>query len=104
MSRDEEKWKGLASLHLACLAWRTWEVRIPPTSISGYRLSHRCCALAGWQYWLQVKAFAKWFPHAASFVAKPLSAKLSDRPGQLVVLQQVFLDLFVNHPLTYFPS
>ena len=66
-----------------------------------------CCMWSsptGRQYWLQVRAFGRWFPNAAEFAAKPLQAKLCDRAGQLMVLKQVFIDLFVNHPLTYFPS
>jgi hypothetical protein len=59
--------------------------------------------LGGWQYLLQVRAFGVWFSNASSFVSKPLAAKLHDRAGQRAVLQQVFIDLFINHPLTYFP-
>ena len=59
--------------------------------------------LGGWQYALQVRLFSAWFPSAPAFVAKPLGEKLRDRAGQLTVLRQVFVDLFLNHPLTYFP-
>ena len=59
--------------------------------------------LGAWQYGLQVKAFSKWFPNASTFISQPLNKKLVDKSGQAAVVKQVFIDLFVNHPLTYFP-
>jgi len=61
--------------------------------------------LGGVQYFLQVYCFAfRWFPEAAKFAAKPWSAKLTDKAGQLTVAKQVFIDQFVHHPFFFFPA
>jgi hypothetical protein len=60
--------------------------------------------LGGVQYFVYSVLFPRvLFPSAASFVAKPVSQRLADRAGQLVVLKQVVLDQFVHHPFMLFP-
>lgn len=60
--------------------------------------------LGGVQYFIYVHLFSRiLFPSAASFVAKPLTARMADRAGQAIVLQQVALDQFVHHPFMLFP-
>ena len=60
--------------------------------------------LGGVQYFVYVHVFSRvLFPSAAAFVAKPFSARLADRAGQLVVVKQVALDQFVHHPFVLFP-
>ena len=45
--------------------------------------------LGGWQYFLYVKCFPRWFPAAAPFASKSIREKLADRAGQLAVAKQV---------------
>ncbi|KAG8470809.1 hypothetical protein KFE25_009230 [Diacronema lutheri] len=59
--------------------------------------------LGGVQYTLYVPIFARLFPNAASFAAKPISEKVRDLPGIRSLFAQVFLDQCVHHPLMYFP-
>lgn len=59
--------------------------------------------LGGVQYGLYVPVFSRLFPNAASYAAKPLSAKLKDVTGTRNMLAQVGIDQFVHHPLMYFP-
>ena len=61
--------------------------------------------LGGVQYFVYVHLFSRvLFPSAATFVAKPLSERLRDRVGQVVVLKQVALDQFIHHPFILFPA
>lgn len=59
--------------------------------------------LGGVQYTLYVPIFARLFPNAASFAAKPIVEKFRDLPGIRTLFAQVFLDQCVHHPLVYFP-
>jgi hypothetical protein len=60
--------------------------------------------LGGFQYWLMVNKFGKWFPTRARFSKLPLSEKLKDTTGMLDALKMVAFDVFVHLPLIYFPS
>lgn len=59
--------------------------------------------LGGVQYAIYVPLFSRIFPNAASYAAAPLAAKLKDIRGTGNLLAQVGLDMFVHHPLMYFP-
>ena len=59
--------------------------------------------LGGVQYALYVPLFGRLFPNAASYAAKPLTAKLADAAGTRSMVAQVLLDQFVHHPFLYFP-
>lgn len=60
--------------------------------------------LGGFQYWLMVNKFGKWFPTRARFSKLTLGEKLKDTAGMLDALKMVAFDVFVHLPLIYFPS
>lgn len=60
--------------------------------------------LGGFQYWLMVNKFGKWFPTRARFSKLTLSEKLKDTAGMLDALKMVAFDVCVHLPLIYFPS
>ena len=60
--------------------------------------------LGGFQYWLMVNKFGKWFPTRARFSQLTLAEKLKDTAGMLDALKMVAFDVFVHLPLIYFPS
>eukprot|EP00956_Cyclotella_meneghiniana_P010135 scaffold13975_cov69-Cyclotella_meneghiniana.AAC.5 len=59
--------------------------------------------LGGFQYWLMVNKFGKWFPTRARFSQLTLAEKLKDTAGMLDALKMVAFDVFVHLPLIYFP-
>ena len=59
--------------------------------------------LGGWQYFLYVKCFPRWFPAAAPFASKSIPDKLVDRAGQLAVAKQVATEALIHAPMLYFP-
>lgn len=60
--------------------------------------------LGGFQYWLMVNKFSKWFPSRARFSKLTLAEKLKDTAGMVDALKMVAFDIFVHLPLIYFPS
>ena len=60
--------------------------------------------LGGFQYWLMVNKFGKWFPTRARFSKLTLAEKVKDTAGMLDALKMVAFDVFVHLPLIYFPS
>ncbi|MEM8648880.1 MAG: Mpv17/PMP22 family protein, partial [Pseudomonadota bacterium] len=60
--------------------------------------------LGAFQWLIQVNVFSKLFPNMATFANASWAAKLKDRPGQLNVLYQCFLDAFIHLPLVYLPT
>ena len=61
--------------------------------------------LGGFQYWLYVKCFARWFPSAKSFGAHAtIAARLSDRKGLIDLAKQVAVGNFVHIPFVFLPS
>jgi hypothetical protein len=56
-----------------------------------------------WQYCLFVKIMPRLCPAAAAFAAKPLRAKLRDKPGLRQLAVQVFVENGINNPLLFFP-
>lgn len=60
--------------------------------------------LGGFQYWLMVNKFSKWFPTRQRFATLSLSEKLKDTAGMADALKMVAFDVFVHLPLIYFPS
>merc|ERR1711963_818215 len=60
--------------------------------------------LGGFQYWLQVNMFRRWFPTMDRFANQSFAAKLKDTPGQIDVAKQVLFDIFIHLPLMYFPT
>jgi len=59
--------------------------------------------LGGFQYWLMVNKFNKWFPTRARFATLTLGEKLKDTAGMIDALKMVAFDVFVHLPLIYFP-
>ena len=59
--------------------------------------------LGGFQYWLMVNKFSKWFPTRARFASLTLGEKLKDTAGMMDALKMVAFDVFVHLPLIYFP-
>ncbi|KAL7498807.1 hypothetical protein ACHAWT_006664 [Skeletonema menzelii] len=59
--------------------------------------------LGGFQYWLMVNKFNKWFPTRARFAQLTLAEKLKDTAGMIDALKMVAFDVFVHLPLIYFP-
>jgi len=60
--------------------------------------------LGGFQYWLLVNKYAKWFPSRQRFASLSLAEKLKDTAGILDALKMVAFDVFVHLPLMYFPA
>ncbi|KAJ1478894.1 hypothetical protein T484DRAFT_1960099 [Baffinella frigidus] len=59
--------------------------------------------LGGFQYWIQVNMFRKWFPGMDRFANSTMAQKLKDGPGMLSAAKQVCFDVFVHLPFMYFP-
>mmetsp|Transcript_27266 Transcript_27266/g.58594 ORF Transcript_27266/g.58594 Transcript_27266/m.58594 type:complete len:287 (-) Transcript_27266:292-1152(-) len=60
--------------------------------------------LGGFQYWLMVNKFNKWFPTRTRFAKLPLAEKVKDVAGMMDAAKMVAFDVFVHLPLIYFPS
>lgn len=60
--------------------------------------------LGGFQYWLMVNKFGKWFPTRQRFARLSLAEKVKDTAGMLDALKMVAFDVFVHLPLIYFPA
>ena len=60
--------------------------------------------LGGFQYWLQVNMFAKWFPNMSRFANQSFSAKLRDTAGLIDTAKQVLFDVLIHLPFMYFPT
>lgn len=59
--------------------------------------------LGGFQWWIQVTKFRKWFPGMDRFANASFSDKLKDIPGMISAAKQVCFDVFVHLPFMYFP-
>ncbi|KAL7471510.1 hypothetical protein ACHAXS_011795 [Conticribra weissflogii] len=60
--------------------------------------------LGGFQYWLMVTKFSKWFPTRDRFSKLSLGEKLKDTAGMIDALKMVAFDVCVHLPLIYFPA
>lgn len=60
--------------------------------------------LGGFQYWLMVNKFGKWFPTRTRFAQLSLAEKVKDTAGMIDAAKMVAFDVFVHLPLIYFPS
>ncbi len=60
--------------------------------------------LGGFQYWLMVNKFSKWFPTRQRFAKLSLAEKVKDTAGMMDAIKMVAFDVFVHMPLIYFPS
>ena len=60
--------------------------------------------LGGFQYWLMVNQFTRWFPTRQRFARLSLSDKLKDGAGMIDAAKMVAFDVFVHLPFLYFPS
>lgn len=61
--------------------------------------------LGGFQYWLYVKCFARWFPSAKSFGDHAtIAARLNDRKGLIDLAKQVAAGNFLHIPFLFLPS
>jgi len=59
--------------------------------------------LGGFQWWIQVTQFRKWFPGMDRFANASFAEKLKDIPGMISAGKQVLFDVFVHLPFMYFP-
>eukprot|EP00873_Tetraselmis_striata_P009508 jgi/Tetstr1/429772/TSEL_019639.t1 len=60
--------------------------------------------LGGFQYWLQVNMFRKWFPTMDRFANQSFAAKLKDTAGLIDTAKQVLFDVLIHLPFMYFPT
>lgn len=60
--------------------------------------------LGGFQYWLLVHKFSKWFPTRARFSQLSIAEKLKDTAGMLDAAKMVAFDVCIHLPLMYFPA
>lgn len=60
--------------------------------------------LGGFQYWLMVNKFSKWFPTRQRFAQLSLGEKIKDTAGMIDALKMVAFDVFIHLPLIYFPA
>jgi len=60
--------------------------------------------LGGFQWWIQVTQFRKWFPGMDRFANASMAEKLKDVPGMITAVKQICFDVFVHLPFMYFPA
>ena len=60
--------------------------------------------LGGFQWWIQVTQFRKWFPGMDRFANATMAEKLKDTQGMMSAAKQVLFDVFVHLPFMYFPA
>jgi len=60
--------------------------------------------LGGFQYWLMVNKFSKWFPTRQRFATLSLSEKLKDTAGMIDAIKMVAFDVCIHLPMIYFPA
>mmetsp|Transcript_18984 Transcript_18984/g.28667 ORF Transcript_18984/g.28667 Transcript_18984/m.28667 type:complete len:218 (-) Transcript_18984:263-916(-) len=63
-----------------------------------------CLYLGGFQYWLQVNMFRKWFSGMERFTQLSLTQKLRDVQGLQTAGKQIFFDCFIHLPFMYYPT
>jgi len=63
-----------------------------------------CLYLGGFQYWLQVNMFRRWFAGMDRFTKLSLGEKLRDGPGLRTALKQIGFDCFIHLPFMYYPT
>ena len=60
--------------------------------------------LGGFQYWLMVTQYGKWFPTMSRFAKLSFAEKLKDTAGILDAGKMVLFDIFIHLPIMYFPA
>lgn len=60
--------------------------------------------LGGFQYWLLIHKYKKWFPTMKRFGNKSLSNKLRDKAGLIDAAKMVAFDVIIHAPIIYFPT
>merc|ERR1712159_186235 len=60
--------------------------------------------LGGFQWWIQVTQFRKWFPGMDRFANASMAEKMKDVPGMISAIKQICFDVFVHLPFMYFPA
>mmetsp|Transcript_439 Transcript_439/g.1702 ORF Transcript_439/g.1702 Transcript_439/m.1702 type:complete len:206 (-) Transcript_439:1627-2244(-) len=60
--------------------------------------------LGGFQYWLQVTMFRRWFRGIDKFTELSFFDKLRDGPGLVTAAKQIGFDCFVHLPFMYYPT
>ena len=61
--------------------------------------------LGGFQYWLYVRCFSRWFPSAKTFGEHAsIAARLNDRKGLIDLAKQVAVGNFLHIPFLFLPS
>jgi hypothetical protein len=60
--------------------------------------------LGGFQWWIQVTQFRKWFPGMDRFANASMAEKLKDTQGMISAVKQICFDVFVHLPFMYFPA
>lgn len=62
-----------------------------------------CLYLGGFQYYLQVTLFRKWF-QIEKFTQLSFAEKLRDFEGLRTAVKQIFFDCFIHLPFMYYPT
>ena len=60
--------------------------------------------LGGFQYWLQVTMFSRWFKGAAAFTELSFADKLKSTSGLILTGKQIAFDIVLHMPFMYFPT
>lgn len=60
--------------------------------------------LGGFQYWIMVNKYRKWFPTMDRFGKLSFADKLKDKAGMIDAAKMVLFDIFIHLPLMYFPT
>mmetsp|Transcript_22680 Transcript_22680/g.25514 ORF Transcript_22680/g.25514 Transcript_22680/m.25514 type:complete len:272 (+) Transcript_22680:36-851(+) len=60
--------------------------------------------LGGFQYWLMITKFRKWFPTMDRFAKLPFAEKLKDTAGIIDAVKMVLFDVIIHLPVIYFPT
>ncbi|KAJ8602093.1 hypothetical protein CTAYLR_001648 [Chrysophaeum taylorii] len=60
--------------------------------------------LGGFQYWLQVNMFRRWFAGMDRFTQLSFAEKLRDTRGLVTAGKQIFFDCFIHLPFMYYPT
>ena len=60
--------------------------------------------LGGFQYWLQVTMFRRWFVGVDKFTNLSFAEKLKDTAGLMTAAKQVAFDVLIHLPFMYFPT
>lgn len=59
--------------------------------------------LGGFQWFVYVTLFRRWFPQMDKFAAQTMKEKMANKAGQVDLAKQVLFDNFIHYTFVYFP-